>query len=70
MGCRRHWASKHTVMELVPGVIAKGGAEGVLVIGTEGGLGIAVKSIDGSPRATTFVALEILRPPGWRSTTL
>ncbi len=49
-----------TVMEMLPGVIAKGGAEGVFVLGTESGFGVAIKVIDGSPRATTFVALHLL----------
>ncbi len=42
------------------GVFAKGGAEGVLVLGTVDGLGVAVKVLDGSARATTMIGLELL----------
>lgn len=42
------------------GVFAKFGAEGVLVMGTREGYCVAVKALDGSGRATTFVALELL----------
>lgn len=52
------------VMRATPGLIAKGGAEGVLVMALTSGLGVAVKIIDGSPRASTLVALELLRSVG------
>jgi len=53
------------VMRLLPGVLAKGGAEGVLVLGTAEGHAVAVKVIDGSPRATTAIALVALRDLGF-----
>ena len=42
------------------GVIAKLGAEGVLVLGAPSGTAVAVKILDGSLRAATLVALELL----------
>jgi L-asparaginase II len=42
------------------GVVAKGGAEGVLVMGAADGTSVAVKILDGSERARTLVALELL----------
>lgn len=42
------------------GVFAKFGAEGVMVMGTQDGHSVAVKCLDGSSRATTLVALELL----------
>lgn len=42
------------------GVLAKGGAEGVIVIATPAGWAVAVKVLDGSSRATSLVALELL----------
>lgn len=42
------------------GGIAKLGAEGVVVIGTPSGVAVAVKMLDGSMRATTPVALQLL----------
>jgi L-asparaginase II len=53
------------VMRLLPGVLAKGGAEGVLVLATDVGHAVAVKVIDGSPRATTAIALVALRDLGF-----
>ncbi len=46
------------------GLVAKLGAEGVLVLVTTGGEAVAVKSLDGSHRATTPVALELLAREG------
>lgn len=46
------------------GILAKGGAEGVLVMGTPSGYAVALKVIDGSPRASTLVALELLASAG------
>jgi L-asparaginase II len=43
------------------GFIAKLGAEGVFVIGTRSGYGVAVKIADGSLRAAPLVALGLLR---------
>lgn len=50
----------NTVVAERLGIVAKGGAEGVMVMGTTDGTAVAVKVIDGSPRATTLVALELL----------
>lgn len=52
-----------TVIERL-GVIAKGGAEGVLVVATTSGIGVAVKVLDGSARATTMIGLELLASVG------
>lgn len=41
------------------GLVAKLGAEGVLVLVTPGGEAVAVKALDGAHRATTPVALEL-----------
>lgn len=46
------------------GIIAKGGAEGVLVLATSSGHGVGVKCLDGSGRATTMVGLELLIAAG------
>jgi L-asparaginase II len=47
-------------MRLVPGTICKGGAEGVLMAAAATGESVAMKIIDGSPRATTILALAAL----------
>ncbi|MFQ1003737.1 asparaginase [Modestobacter sp. SSW1-42] len=52
------------VMQLLPGVLAKGGAEGVLVAAAATGQAVAMKVVDGSPRATTVLALAVLRSLG------
>lgn len=52
------------VMRLLPGTLSKGGAEGVLVAATTAGHAVAVKVIDGSPRATTALALAALTTLG------
>ncbi|MEV0383770.1 asparaginase [Nonomuraea sp. NPDC050643] len=52
------------LMRALPGAVVKGGAEGVLVVALESGHSAAVKVIDGSPRATTVVALDVLRLMG------
>lgn len=46
------------------GVIAKLGAEGLVVVGTRAGVAVAVKILDGSMRATTPVALHLLAALG------
>ena len=46
------------------GLIAKLGAEGVLVLGAPSGTAVAVKILDGSLRAATLVALELLVQAG------
>jgi L-asparaginase II len=48
------------LMRHVPGVICKGGAEGVIVAATADGHAVAVKVIDGSPRTTTMIVLAVL----------
>ncbi|MFC6898787.1 asparaginase [Nonomuraea dietziae] len=52
------------LMRALPGAVVKGGAEGVLVAALESGHTAAVKVIDGSPRATTAIALSVLRRMG------
>lgn len=52
------------LMRALPGTIAKGGAEGVLVAATAQGHAVAVKVIDGAQRATTPVALAALQTLG------
>ncbi|MET1053423.1 MAG: asparaginase, partial [Mycetocola sp.] len=47
-------------MTRVPGVLAKGGAEGVIGMAASTGQAVAMKVVDGNPRATTLVALEVL----------
>lgn len=42
------------------GVLAKVGAEGVLVLATGGGQAVALKTLDGADRARTAVGLEVL----------
>ncbi|RAY12619.1 asparaginase [Actinomadura craniellae] len=51
-------------MRALPGSVAKGGAEGVLIAATAQGHAVAVKVIDGSPRATTAIALRALAALG------
>ncbi|MES9544030.1 MULTISPECIES: asparaginase [unclassified Actinomadura] len=51
-------------MRALPGSVAKGGAEGVFVAATAEGRAVAVKVIDGSPRATTAIALRALAALG------
>lgn len=46
------------------GIVTKGGAEGVIALGTETGVGVAVKILDGNERASTLVALTLLAASG------
>jgi L-asparaginase II len=46
------------------GILAKGGAEGVIAMATPSGTAVAVKILDGSHRATTAIALELLASVG------
>jgi L-asparaginase II len=48
------------LMADLPGVVAKGGAEGVIGVAAPDGSAVAMKVVDGSPRATTVVALAVL----------
>lgn len=63
---RRHpWAidgpgRSNTVVIQELGLIAKGGAEGVMVMAASDGTAVALKMLDGSLRAATLVALELL----------
>lgn len=50
----------NTVTIEATGLVAKLGAEGVLVLVTPAGESVAVKALDGSHRATTLVGLELL----------
>ena len=53
------------VMRRLPGVVAKGGAEGVLVLASAAGHAVAVKVLDGNPRATTAAGLTALAAMGF-----
>lgn len=46
------------------GLVTKGGAEGVIVMGASDGTAVALKILDGSPRAATLVALALLASVG------
>lgn len=52
------------VMRTIPGVVCKGGAEGVIVAACASGCAVAAKVIDGSPRATTVIVLAALHELG------
>ncbi len=53
-----------SLMRALPGAVAKGGAEGVLVVALATGHAAAVKVVDGSPRATNAIALAVLKAAG------
>lgn len=61
---QNHGKPNTVVMEELDAV-AKFGAEGILAIGTRDGAGVAVKALDGSPRAVTKVALSLLAEQGY-----
>jgi L-asparaginase II len=46
------------------GILAKIGAEGVLVMATRQGVSVAIKMLDGNIRATTLVGLTLLAASG------
>ncbi|HEY9497699.1 MAG TPA: asparaginase [Terrimesophilobacter sp.] len=46
------------------GLLTKGGAEGVMVMAAPDGTAVALKILDGTQRATTLVALELLAQAG------
>lgn len=52
------------LMRRVPGVLCKGGAEGVLIAAAATGQAVAVKVADGAQRATTMLALAVLAALG------
>jgi L-asparaginase II len=62
VGGRGHQNS--LVMQALPGVMAKGGAEGVIAMAAPDGHAVAVKVIDGNPRATTALGLTLLSKCG------
>lgn len=47
-------------MTRISGVLAKGGAEGVIGMAAASGQSVSMKIVDGNPRATTLVALKVL----------
>lgn len=51
-------------MRLIPGLLAKGGAEGVIAMAAPTGEAVALKVADGNPRATTLIALAALSAVG------
>jgi L-asparaginase II len=51
------------VMKELPGVIAKGGAEGLLCVGFQDGVGFALKCEDGASRALGPAAGAVLNLP-------
>lgn len=57
-------ADDTVVMQELDGVVAKGGAEGVVALGTAAGHGVAVKVLDGAMRAPMPTALALLRAAG------
>ncbi|MGV8876901.1 MAG: asparaginase, partial [Rhodoglobus sp.] len=60
--------SGHANSELMinmPGALSKGGAEGVIGVATSDGAAVSMKIIDGSPRATTIIALAVLESLGY-----
>ncbi|WP_026819533.1 asparaginase [Arthrobacter castelli] len=46
------------------GIVAKSGAEGIMVMGTDTGVSVAVKMLDGGGRASSLVALTLLAAAG------
>jgi L-asparaginase II len=59
-----HHHTNSDAMTQVPGLLAKGGAEGVIAAAAATGEAVSMKIIDGNPRATTFVALTALHALG------
>jgi L-asparaginase II len=60
--------SGHANSELMinmPGALSKGGAEGVIGVATSDGAAVSMKIVDGSPRATTVIALAVLESLGY-----
>lgn len=53
------------VMQMLPGLIAKLGAEGVMAMAAPNGWAVAIKMDDGSTRAATMVGLEVLSATGF-----
>jgi len=62
--------SGHANSELMvnlPGALSKGGAEGVIGVASSDGAAVSVKIIDGSPHATTLIALAVLESLGYET---
>jgi L-asparaginase II len=59
-----HDHANSDTMTRLPGVLAKGGAEGVIGMSTSTGEAVAMKIVDGNPRATTLIALKVLEVLG------
>lgn len=57
-------ADDTVVMDHLDGVVAKGGAEGVMALGTADGHGIAVKVLDGAHRPAMVAALALASATG------
>ncbi len=55
---------ENTIVTQELGVLAKLGAEGVLILATADGHAVAVKSLDGAHRPTTLVGLRLLAAAG------
>ena len=58
-----HGRENTVVMEDL-GIISKNGAEGVLVLGTDTGVSVALKMLDGNTRAASLVGLTLLAASG------
>jgi L-asparaginase II len=56
-----HGAVATELMRAVPGVVAKSGAEGVMVVGLPDGRGLAVKVLDGTHRAVEPALVTLAR---------
>jgi L-asparaginase II len=52
------------LMRMLPGLVAKSGAEGTLLLATADGHAVVVKVIDGGPRATAAIGLAALEAMG------
>jgi L-asparaginase II len=66
-GTRRDEAA---LIRATPGLLAKGGAEGVYAVGLPDGRGLAVKIEDGAARARSVVMAEALHGQGIRNPTI
>ena len=55
---------ENTVVMEELGILAKNGAEGVLVLGTGSGVSVALKMLDGNTRAASLVGLTLLAASG------
>jgi L-asparaginase II len=58
------YADDTVLMRAVPGLLAKGGAEGVVAVAVPGAGAVAIKIEDGAMRARTPVLLSALRRLG------